>query len=73
MHDRAQPGRIIPSDKKAAIFVFLAPDCPLSQNYTLTLNNLAKDFEPKGIGFYGVFSGDANRKRRWTSSSQPIT
>jgi thiol-disulfide isomerase/thioredoxin len=48
--------------KKAAVFVFLAPDCPLSQNYTLTLNKLAKDYEPKGIGFYGVFSGDAISK-----------
>jgi thiol-disulfide isomerase/thioredoxin len=49
-------------NKKAAVFVFLASDCPLSQSYTLTLNNLAKEFEPKGIGFYGVFSGDAISK-----------
>jgi hypothetical protein len=49
-------------NKKAAVFVFLATDCPLSQSYTLTLNNLGKDFEPKGIGFYGVFSGDAVSK-----------
>jgi hypothetical protein len=49
-------------NKKAAVFVFLATDCPLSQSYTLTLNNLARDFEPKGIGFYGVFSGDATSK-----------
>lgn len=44
-------------NKKAAVFVFLAPDCPLSQNYTLTLNNLHKDFQAAGIEFYGVFSG----------------
>jgi len=44
-------------DKKAGVFVFLAPDCPLSQNYTLTLNNLAKEFNANGISFYGVFSG----------------
>jgi thiol-disulfide isomerase/thioredoxin len=49
-------------NKQAAVFVFLAPDCPLSQNYTLTLNNLAKEFGANGIGFYGVFSGDASTK-----------
>jgi thiol-disulfide isomerase/thioredoxin len=49
-------------NKKAGVFVFLAPDCPLSQSYTLTLNNLAKEFAPKGVGFYGVFSGDAISK-----------
>src|SRR5215469_5427890 len=49
-------------NKKAAVFVFLAPDCPLSQNYTLTLNNLDKQFETRQIGFYGVFSGDTISK-----------
>ena len=49
-------------NQRAAVFVFLAPDCPLSQSYALTLNNLAKDFEPRGIGLYGVFSGDAITK-----------
>jgi thiol-disulfide isomerase/thioredoxin len=42
-------------DKKAAVFVFLAPHCPLSQSYTLTLNNLAEDFEPKELGFIACF------------------
>src|SRR5215467_9636145 len=44
-------------NKKAGVFVFLAPDCPLSQNYTLTLNNLEKEFNSDGVSFYGVFSG----------------
>ena len=30
---------------KAVVFVFLAPDCPLSQNYTLTLNELNSSFQ----------------------------
>lgn len=50
-------------NKKAAVFVFLAPDCPLSQNYTLTLNNLDQQFEAAGIGFYGVFSGGTISKQ----------
>jgi len=60
-------------DKKAAVFVFLAPDCPLSQSYTLTLNNLAEDFEPKRVGFYCRVFHRRDIEPRWTSSSQPIT
>ena len=45
-------------EKPAAVFVFLAPDCPLSQNYTLTLNNLRKQFEANQIEFYAVFEGN---------------
>lgn len=44
-------------DKRAAVFVFLAPDCPLSQNYTLTLNNLQAQFDEASVGFYGVIAG----------------
>src|SRR6185369_7488488 len=46
-------------DKPAAVFVFLAPDCPLSQNYTLTLNNLRTQFQAAGIEFYAVFETNA--------------
>jgi thiol-disulfide isomerase/thioredoxin len=43
-------------NKQGAVFVFLATDCPLSQNYMPTMNRLAQQFAQKGIGFYGVFS-----------------
>jgi hypothetical protein len=49
--------------KKGAVFVFLAADCPLSQNYTLTLNRLQAQFQPKGVSFYGVFSGHSSEKK----------
>jgi hypothetical protein len=49
-------------NKRAAVFVFLSPDCPLSQNYTLTLSNLRKEFQGNGIEFYGVFSGEGISK-----------
>ena len=49
-------------DNKAAVFVFLAPDCPLSQNYTLTLNRLHSEFERKRIGFFGIVAGDGFQK-----------
>ena len=44
---------------KAAVFIFLAPDCPLSQSYTLALNNLRTEFQAKGMEFYAVFETDA--------------
>ena len=43
---------------KASVFIFLAPDCPLSQNYTLTLSNLSKQFEKNSICFYGIIAGN---------------
>ena len=42
----------------ASVFVFVAPDCPLSQNYTLTLNNLADQFASDSVRFYGVITGN---------------
>jgi hypothetical protein len=44
---------------RASTFVFLAPDCPLSQSYTPTLNTLYGQFSARSVGFYGVVSGDA--------------
>ncbi len=41
-------------NSKATVFIFLKPDCPLSQNYTLTLNNLFNDFKNDSILFLGV-------------------
>src|SRR5262249_5457110 len=49
--------------KRGAVFVFLAPDCPLSQGYTSTLNRLHEQFQPSGIAFYGVFSGNASKQK----------
>jgi peroxiredoxin len=44
--------------KKASVFVFLAPDCPQSQSYTLTLNELNEMFRDVGVDFYGVVTGN---------------
>lgn len=40
-----------------SVFVFLLPDCPACQSYTLTLKNLQKEFSGAGIRFIGVFAG----------------
>lgn len=47
--------------RELSVIVFLSPGCPLSQKYTLTLNELAKEFEGK-VKFYGVFADNAVNK-----------
>jgi peroxiredoxin len=44
-------------NRAGAVFVFLAPDCPLSQSYTSTLNDIHAQFEAQHIEVYGVFAG----------------
>jgi hypothetical protein len=53
----ASPVQELLGNKRAAVFVFLATDCPLSQSYTLTLNQLDTQFHSDDVGFYAVFSG----------------
>ena len=50
------------TNHRAAIFVFLAPDCPLSQGYMPALNRLRKQFAAETVEFYGVFSGRGSEK-----------
>lgn len=45
-------------DAKAAVFVLLAPECPISQQCTGELNRLAVEYTKRGVAFYGVFPGD---------------
>jgi peroxiredoxin len=44
-------------DNSVSVFSFLAPDCPLSQNYTLTLDELTTKFASDHVRIYGVISG----------------
>lgn len=44
------------AEDKLTIFCFLAPECPLSQNYVKPINELQNQFEGK-ITLYNVFSG----------------
>src|SRR5262245_4009919 len=57
--DRSVPIAEHLKNKQAAVFVFLATDCSLSQSYTRTLNDLRAQFQASGIEFYAVFTGDA--------------
>ena len=49
-------------NSKASVIVFLAPDCPLSQNYTLTLNALSDKFQNNRVAFLGIISGKGFKK-----------
>ena len=43
--------------KQATVFIFISPECPLCQNYALTINQLMKKFSSDSIRFIGVVSG----------------
>ena len=42
----------------ANVFLFLSPDCPMCQSYTLTIKKLQEKFSGKGISFTGIFPSE---------------
>lgn len=44
-------------ENKLTVFYFMAPECPLSQNYSLQIKDLKQQFENNGVKFFLVFSG----------------
>ncbi len=40
-----------------SILFFLSPECPLCQNYTVTMKRFTKKYQEEGIKFYGIFPG----------------
>ena len=45
------------SSHPATVVTFLGPECPLSENYTKTLNDLQQQFSGAGVRFIAVFPG----------------
>lgn len=41
---------------KARVYLFLSPECPLCQNYTLVLNNLYTKYKVLGVEMIGIVS-----------------
>lgn len=39
---------------RATVYVFLAPDCPISQNCTLALRTLHRQYAAQGVAFVGI-------------------
>lgn len=50
--------KIVPDRTKFLLFVFLSPECPLSQNYTRTISQLHEKFKEK-VNIYGIIPGSA--------------
>jgi thiol-disulfide isomerase/thioredoxin len=45
------------SGSKTVVFVFLGPECPISQRYVPELNRIAALYKTNAVEFYGVVSG----------------
>jgi thiol-disulfide isomerase/thioredoxin len=46
------------------VYVFLGTECPLSQNYTLTLKQLQKKYDGKSVDFIGVFPAEDDNEKK---------
>ncbi len=42
---------------KASVFFFMSPECPICENYSLTINEIIETFKDKNIDFYCIFPG----------------
>lgn len=40
------------------VLFYLSPECPLCQNYTVTINQIVKEYQDRDVAFYGVVSGE---------------
>ncbi|CAN5760212.1 hypothetical protein BH11BAC3_BH11BAC3_13010 [soil metagenome] len=56
--DTKDKSYISPKDKQLTLLVFLSPECPLCQNYTLTINQLRAKFSGQ-MNVYGIIPGNA--------------
>ena len=54
------------SDYKASVVFFFAPECPLSQNYTLPIQEIRTQFPSDSLLFLGIFPGDFEADTAYT-------
>lgn len=54
--NNVQQSKILLSNKKLQLFIFLSPECPLSKNYTSALNKLFQQYGEQ-VEFFGCISG----------------
>jgi hypothetical protein len=47
----------------ATVWIFLDPECPISQVYTLTLRTLYQQYAPQGIGFTAVYDSPTSNRQ----------
>lgn len=43
---------------KGAVLLFLSPECPLCQNYSVAINEIRTNYSQKAIPFIGIISGN---------------
>ena len=55
---QATPIKAIELKGEYLVFIFMSPECPLSENYSKTINELSIDYSSKNVRFYIVFPGD---------------
>lgn len=46
------------ANHETAVLFFISPECPLCQNYSVTIDQIQADFGNENIAFYGVVSGN---------------
>ncbi|MEL7530949.1 MAG: redoxin domain-containing protein [Bacteroidota bacterium] len=46
------------AQQKLSVFFFLAPECPLCENYAVTIKDLRQKFGRDQVSFYGIFAGE---------------
>ncbi|NNC85719.1 MAG: redoxin domain-containing protein [Bacteroidia bacterium] len=65
----AQLGNFLINDT-CKVIVFFSPECPLSENYTLNINNLKAKYANRSIKLIGVVSGTSYSKEEIKSFTQ---
>lgn len=45
------------SKHKATVLLFLSPQCPLCQSYSLTINQIVEAYQPKNVQFVAIIPG----------------
>ncbi len=55
-------GKAVPAsvfnNHKAVVFIFISPECPLCQSYSLTLKQLYSTYKKNGVAFIGIIPGN---------------
>lgn len=54
---QATPIKAIDLKGDYLVFIFMSPECPLSENYSKTINELSVEYAEKNVHFYVVFPG----------------
>lgn len=64
------PNSIWSNSDSIVIFIFLGPECPISQQYTKRLNEIYEQYSNKGIQFKCIFGMSARHNQRYNKMLQ---